>query len=110
VVSNELGIGLTFSNYSDYWYFGNKIHTLPPGSDQHELIALIAPRPFLLIGGDKYDTEKSWYYINAARAVYKLYGKPENVGYFNHHTGHRPTPDAIWRMNEWLAHFLGAQA
>jgi formylglycine-generating enzyme required for sulfatase activity len=110
VVSNELGIGLTFSNYSDYWYFGNKIHSLPPGSDQHELIALIAPRPFLLIGGDKYDTEKSWYYINAARAVYKLYGKPENVGYFNHHTGHRPTPDEIWRMNEWLAHFLGAQA
>lgn len=110
VVSNELGIGLKFSNYEDYWYFGDFINHVPPGTDQHELIALIAPRPFLLIGGDMYDTAKSWYYINAARAVYKLYGKPENVGYFNHHTGHRPTPDAIWRMNEWLAHFLGPQA
>lgn len=110
VVSNELGIGLTFSNYEDYWYFGDFIKHVPPGTDQHELIALIAPRPFLLIGGDMYDTAKSWYYINAARAVYKLYGKPENIGYFNHHKGHRPPPDAIWRMNEWLAHFLGPQA
>ena len=110
VVSNELGIGLTFSNYDDYWYLGDFIHNLDHGTDQHELIALIAPRPFLLIGGDKYDTKKSWYYINAARSVYDLYGKPQNIGYFNHHTGHRPTPDAVWRMNEWLAHFLGPQA
>ena len=110
VVPNELGIGLTFSNYDDYWYFGNFIQNVEPGTDQHELIALIAPRPFLLIGGDKYDTASSWYYINAARQVYSLYGKPENIGYFNHHTGHRPTPEAIWRANEWLAHFLGPQA
>ncbi|MEO6829569.1 MAG: SUMF1/EgtB/PvdO family nonheme iron enzyme [Acidobacteriaceae bacterium] len=110
VVSNELGIGLPFSNYDDYWYFGDAIHQKDGTTDNHELIALIAPRPFLLIGGDKYDTEKSWYYINAARAVYKLYGKPENIGYFNHHTGHRPTPEAVWRSNEWLAHYLGPQA
>lgn len=110
VVSNELGIGLTFSNYDDYWYLGDVIHRMEPGTDQHELIALIAPRPFLLIGGDKYDTRQSWYYINAARSVYRLYGKAQNIGYFNHHAGHRPTPDAIWRMNEWLAHFLGTQA
>jgi formylglycine-generating enzyme required for sulfatase activity len=110
VVSNELGIGFTFSNYEDYWYLGDSVHAMEPGADQHELIALIAPRPFLLIGGDKYDTKQSWYYINAARSVYRLYGKPQNIGYFNHHTGHRPTPDAIWRMNEWLAHFLGPQA
>lgn len=110
VVSNELGIGLTFSNYDDYWYLGDVIHRMEPGTDQHELIALIAPRPFLLVGGDKYDTDKSWYYINAARSVYRLYGKAQNIGYFNHHTGHRPPPDAIWRMNEWLVHFLGPQA
>ncbi len=110
VVSNELGIGFKDSNYEDYWYFGDFINKLGNGTDNHELIALIAPRPFLLIGGDMYDTKKSWYYINAARAVYKLYGKPQNIGYFNHHTGHRPTPEAVWRSNEWLAHFLGPQA
>lgn len=110
VVSNELGVGLSDSNYEDYWYLGDQVRHFDKSTDQQELIALLAPRPFLLIGGDKYDTAKSWYYINAARQVYQLYGKPENIGYFNHHTGHRPTPDAIWRMNEWLAHFLGPQA
>ncbi len=110
VVSDELGVGLTFSNYEDYWYLGDFIHQIDPATDNHELISLIAPRPFLLVGGDKYDSAKSWYYINAARAVYNLYGKPENIGYFNHHTGHRPTPEAVWRSNEWLAHFLGPQA
>ena len=107
VVSNELGIGLSFSNYDDYWYFGKFIDKVDNGTDQHELIGLIAPRPFLLIGGDTYDTAKSWYYINAARQVYQLYRKPENIGYFNHHKGHMPTPEAVWRAMEWLAHFLG---
>lgn len=107
VVANELGIGFSFSNYDDYWYLGDFIHKLDHGTDQHELVALIAPRPFLLIGGDKYDTKKSWYYINAARSVYQLYGKSRNIGYFNHHTGHFATPEAVWRSNEWLAHFLG---
>ena len=110
VVSNELGIGFNDSNYEDYWYLGDFINKLNDGTDNHELLALLAPRPFLLIGGDKYDTKKSWHYINAARAVYNLYGKPQNIGYFNHHTGHRPTPEAVWRSNEWLAHFLGPQA
>ncbi|TAM82994.1 MAG: hypothetical protein EPN47_06990 [Acidobacteria bacterium] len=109
VVSNELGVGLSFSNYDDYWYFGDFIRKVEKETDQHELIGLIAPRPFLLVGGDTYDTEKSWHYINAAREVYKLYGKPENVGYFNHHKGHMPTPEAVWRAMEWLARFLGPQ-
>ena len=109
VVSNEPGVGLSFSNYDDYWYFGDFIDKVEKGTDQHELIGLIAPRPFLLIGGDTYDTAKSWYYINAAREIYDLYGKPENIGYFNHHKGHMPTPEAVWRAVEWLVHFLGPQ-
>jgi formylglycine-generating enzyme required for sulfatase activity len=107
VVSNEPGIGLSFSNYDDYWYFGEVINHVAEGTDQHELLGLIAPRPFLLIGGDKFDTAKSWYFINAARRVYALYGNPLNIGYFNHHTGHMPTPRADWLSMEWLTHFLG---
>ncbi|HEX7362021.1 MAG TPA: SUMF1/EgtB/PvdO family nonheme iron enzyme, partial [Bryobacteraceae bacterium] len=110
VVANELGIGLPFSNYEDYWYFGDFIRHIDHGTDQHELIGLIASRPFLLIGGDKYDTAKSWYYINAAREVYQLYGKSMDIGYFNHHQGHRPTPESMWLSIEWLAHFLGPPA
>lgn len=106
VVSSELGIGFTMSNYDDYWYLGDKLAGVPAGTDQHELIALIAPRPFLLIGGDEYDKQDSWHYINAARAVYDLSGNGRNIGYFNHHKGHTPTPEAVSVAFDWMDHFL----
>ena len=106
VVSSELGIGLEFSNYADYWYLSDEILTVDKSMDHHELLGLIAPRPFLLIGGDSEDNDKSWYYINTARKVYDLYGKPQNIGYFNHRTGHSPTPESINLSVEWLKHFL----
>ncbi|MEB2360310.1 MAG: SUMF1/EgtB/PvdO family nonheme iron enzyme [Bryobacteraceae bacterium] len=102
VVSSEPGIGLSFSNYEDYWYLGEKTRSLPAGTDHHELLAMIAPRPFLLIGGDDSDNAKSWYYINAAKAVYSLLGKPDQIAYLNHHSGHSPTPDSIYKAMEWL--------
>jgi hypothetical protein len=105
-VFSEGGIGFSMSNYEDYWYLGEAMRSLPAGTDQHELLGLIAPRPFLLIGGDEYDGPRSWHYVNAARKVYGLFGKPEQIGYFNHHTGHSPTPDAIGHAMRWLEHFL----
>jgi hypothetical protein len=105
-VSSELGIGLSFSNYDDYWYFGGFIGQWDKATDHHELLAMAAPRPFLLIGGDDSDNDKSWYYINAARKVYGLFGEPTHIGYFNHRKGHTPTPEAVQRSMEWLARFL----
>jgi pimeloyl-ACP methyl ester carboxylesterase len=106
VVSSELGVGLRMSNYEDYWYLGGAIAKLPAGTDQHELIGILAPRPFLLIGGDQFDKAESWHYINAAREVYRIYDVPQNVGYFNHHSGHTPTPGAVAAGFAWLDHFL----
>jgi len=108
-VSSELGIGLGFSNYDDFWYYGDFIRRIDSSTDHHELLALLAPRPFLLIGGDEYDTDESWYYINAARDIYTVYGKPQNIGYFNHRTGHTPTPEAVRLSVEWLKHFLSGE-
>jgi formylglycine-generating enzyme required for sulfatase activity/dienelactone hydrolase len=105
-VASEPGIGFSQSNYDDYWYFGKQILKASPGTDQHELLALIAPRPFLLIGGDQFDGENSWRYIDAARQVYALYGEAQRIGYLNHHQGHSPTPDAAWRAIEWIRRFL----
>ena len=105
-VASEGGIGLNFSNYDDYWYFGDFIRRLNDGTDQHELLALMAPRPFLLIGGDAYDGDESWLYINAAKEVYRLFAKPRNIGYFNHHSGHSPTPEAVRAAMDWLDYFL----
>lgn len=105
-VSSEPGIGLSFSNYDDFWYLGEERGRLPPGTDQHELLAMIAPRPFLLIGGDSSDSDKSWYYINAAQAVYSRLGAAKQIGYVNHRTGHSPTPESIRLAMDWLVHFL----
>ena len=109
VVASELGIGLDFSNYEDYWYFGDYIRRLDKSTDHHELLGLIAPRPFLLIGGDSSDNDKSWYFINAAREVYSLFDQPQNIGYFNHRTGHSPTPESVRLAVEWLKHFLNGK-
>jgi pimeloyl-ACP methyl ester carboxylesterase len=105
-VASEPGIAFKFSNYEDYWYLCDRLQSAPAGTDQHELLALIAPRPFLLIGGDKYDTSESWNYINAARRAYELLGKPLNIGYFNHHSGHTPSPESVSAAFDWLDHFL----
>jgi formylglycine-generating enzyme required for sulfatase activity/dienelactone hydrolase len=105
-IASEPGIGFGQSNYDDYWYFGKQILGVSPGTDQHELLALIAPRPFLLIGGDHFDGKNSWPYIDAARQVYGLYGADRRIGYLNHHQGHAPTPDAAWRAIEWIRHFI----
>lgn len=99
-VSSEPGIGVSFSNYEDFWYLGE---SLDKQRDQHELLALIAPRPFLLIGGDSSDSDKSWLYINAARAAYT---NPERLGYVNHRKGHSPTPESIAAAMDWLEHYL----
>ncbi len=106
VVASELGIGLNFSNWEDYWYFDDFIRSRDKSTDHHELLGLIAPRPFLLIGGDDSDNDRSWYFINAAREVYSLFEKPRNIGYFNHRTGHSPTPESVRLAVEWLKHFL----
>jgi len=105
-VFSEGGIGFSFSNYDDYWYFGEKLHTLDPKTDQHELLALMAPRPFLIIGGDDADNDRSWYYVNSGREVYSLKVDPRRIGYFNHRTGHSPTPESISLAMDWFKRFL----
>lgn len=105
-VSSEPGIGLTFSNYEDYWYLGERVRTLEPGTDHHELLALIAPRPFLLIGGDSSDNDNSWHYINAVRPLYAQASQADRIGYINHRKGHTPTPESVKLAMEWLMRFL----
>jgi formylglycine-generating enzyme required for sulfatase activity len=105
VVFSEGGIGFDFSNYDAYWYFDSTLKNRDRATDQQELLALIAPRPFLLIAGNDTDSDKSWHYVNAARAVYSLFGDPRRIGMINHGTGHSPTPEAAARGFDWLVRF-----
>ena len=66
-IGSDLGIGLSFSNWDAPWYLGPEVREPDFPRDHHQLLALIAPRPFLLIAGEEADGERSWPYLNAAR-------------------------------------------
>lgn len=83
--------------------------------DHHELMALIAPRAFLLIGGARHcedcggdsDDLESWGYFNRAREVFKLVGVPERIQFVLTDDGHQPNGpeiDPAWRnfFERWL--------
>lgn len=103
-VSSEGGVGIDFSNWDAPWYLGADIKDF--GHDHHELLALIAPRPFLLIGGDSADGRQSWPYVEAALQAYELFGDPSPVGLLNHAQGHSVPPIAELRAYQWLMAYL----
>ena len=90
--------------------------TARPGfeHDHHELMALTAPRAFLLIGGSQSedhggdsDDLESWGYVNRAREVFRLLGVPDRIQYVSTNDGHKPTGpdiDPAWRgfFEHWL--------
>lgn len=105
-VSSEGGIGLEFSNWDAAWYLGPDIRNPGFERNNHELLAMIAPRPFLLLAGNSADTDKSWAFIQAALPVYKLLGAPENLGWVNHGLGHRYSGSARTAAEDFLDRHL----
>ena len=105
-VSSEGGIGIEQSNWEADWYLGppSKANDFP--LNHREIVAMIAPRPFLLLGGDESDGDASWHYLAAALPVYRLYGDPPPLGLFNHKKGHSIPPEAEKKTYEWLDAFL----
>ncbi|AGA26239.1 dienelactone hydrolase family protein [Singulisphaera acidiphila] len=105
-VSSEGGIGLTHSNWEAPWYLGEAIRRPGFPLDNGQVLSLIAPRAFLLIGGNSADGDASWPYIDAVRPVWKLTGAAEAVGLFNHRQGHAFPAVAQERSYQWLDWFL----
>jgi dienelactone hydrolase len=82
--------------------------------DHHELLALAAPKPFLLIGGSRKedtggdsDDLQSWGYFNRARQVYELLGAGDRISFASTEDGHKangPNIDPAWRQffEKWL--------
>jgi len=105
-VSSEGGIGTKFSNWDAPWYLGPTIKEPTFTHEHHELLALAAPRPFLLVGGNSADGDRGWPFIAAALPVYELYGTPARLGQFNHGKGHAVPPEAEERIEEWLMTYL----
>ncbi len=105
-VFSEGGIGIKFSNWNAIWYLGDGINKPGFNLEHHQLMALIAPRAFMLIGGDSADGDKSFPFIKAAKNVYELLDAAEFLKFFNHHKGHSYPPEAkevaIRFMNGYL--------
>jgi dienelactone hydrolase len=105
-VSSEGGIGTRFSNWAFPWYFGKEIRSSSFTHEHHELLALVAPRAFLLLAGETgpgaADGARSWPFVQAALPVYELYGGKPRIGLFNHGQGHSVPPEAEKRLYEWL--------
>jgi dienelactone hydrolase len=105
-VSSEGGIGTRFSNWNAPWYLGPAIDEPDFAHEHQELLALVAPRPFLLVGGNSADGDRGWPFIAAAQSVYDLYGQTARIGQFNHRKGHAVPPEAEQRIEEWLLTYL----
>lgn len=111
-VSSEGGLGLWSTNWEAPWYLGPAVKQLDFPRNHHELLALIAPRPFLVLAGESgsgsADGDRSWPVLRPAQIVAQLfYREPVRLGIFNHHEGHSIPPVAQERLAEWLEVYLG---
>ncbi|HEX6985066.1 MAG TPA: sialidase, partial [Planctomycetaceae bacterium] len=109
-VASEGGVGLTFTNWDAPWYLGPEARDPAFPRDHHELLALAAPRPLLILAGESgpgaADGDRTWPYVAAAREVYRLYGEPARLGLLNHRQGHRLSPETAEKAFEWLEAYL----
>ncbi len=105
-VASEGGVGLGDSNWEAPWYLGEAIRRPGFPLDHGQVLSLTAPRAMLLIGGDSADGDRSWPYVEEALPVWRLTGRPEAVGLYNHRKGHAFPPEADEYACLWLDHFL----
>ena len=104
-VSSDGGIGLTFSNWDAPWYLGPEIRAPGFALENHQALALIAPRAFLLVAGQA-DNERSWPFVAGALKLWQALGAPDAVGWFRHHAGHTWPPEAQQAGYAFIDHFL----
>lgn len=105
-VFNEGGIGLRMSNWTDPWYLTEKMKPHIPSLENHQVLALAAPRPFLVLGGDSADGDASWAFVQAVLPVYELLGAGDRVGLYNHKGRHTFPREARRLAYRWLDHWL----
>ena len=102
-VFSEGGIGRAMSNWDAVWYLGERPGASP--RDHHELLALIAPRAFLLIAGggkDGADSAASARFLDAVRPLFP----PDSLGWLLHGAGHAYPPEARRTAESFLVEKL----
>ncbi len=107
-VSSEGGIGIAQTNWDADWYLSKEGIDPSFRMNHHQLVATIAPRPFLVIGGNASDGVDTIPYLLPALPSYRLFGTPVRLGLFNHGEGHTLTESSLERTLEWLETYLAA--
>jgi hypothetical protein len=109
-VASEGGIGFRATNWDAPWYLGEAIRDEDFPLNHHQLLGLIAPRPFLILGGESgpgaADGARSWPLLTAALPAWRLYGTPTRLGLLNHRQGHTISPESFDRIAAWLEVYL----
>ena len=109
-VASEGGTAFRSTNWDAPWYLGPAIRDENFSLNHHQLLALMAPRPFLILGGESgsgaADGDRSWPLLEAAIPIWKLYGEPTRLGLLNHHQGHSIPEPVFERTAEWLETYL----
>lgn len=116
-VACEGGVGLPFTNWDAPWYLGEGIKSRPD-LEHHQLLALAAPRPLLVLGGGLQpsaadarpggaaDGIQDWSYVEAARPAYALHKAADRLGLLLHNHGHTLPPEAEEALYGWFERFL----
>jgi len=109
-VASEGGMAFKSTNWDAIWYLGKQINEPTFQRNHHELLALIAPRPFLIVGGESgpgaADGDRSWPLLSEAIPVYRLYSNQPRLGLLNHQQGHDIPAGTFESMAEWLDMYL----
>ena len=113
-------------NYQEPWYLGRDPHVtrkpglvreesprtgayktlISAGHNLHELHCLMAPRPFLVSGGEE-DPPSRWSALNHAIRVNALLGKNDRVAMTNR-TAHTPTEESNEQIYQFFEYWLGS--
>jgi len=96
LVMHEPGLGWQFSNWDAPWYLDGRI----PDVDLDSLLALVAPRPALYVGGGGFDGDAN---AELARSAVRMSGYSDWLSTLHHNAGHRMPPHVVAACVEWLA-------
>lgn len=102
-IASDFGLPWRSTNWTDIWYLDPErvAQAEQCGMAHHQLLALLAPRPFLILAGEA-DGAEAWQYLEAARPVYDLDHAGERLGCIHHAAGHRPPLCALDLAYAWL--------
>jgi hypothetical protein len=104
ILASDFGIGWDQTNWEKDWYWGARLSKLRAEGFQHSELLAVGGKPFFLIAG-LYDTDESAAIMRRAEGFSEGDGR---LGFYNHATGHRPTPEALEAGYEFLDRFLKA--